>query len=238
MTSTSAQKPLTRRGKINARVNLVIAACVFVLGTASVFVSLADKNEADFFLEFRFMTMNGTIFTTLIALITLIVSALELKNKRKSRVVHEKLYYFRLCSAVTETIIAVVVAMSFLPFVPDNPNILTFESFNMHVIIPPLTIFSFLADKTPEKRLSPLLRFNCAWLITCYAVIVITMIVVGWIPQEKIPYSFLDYRTHPIWYMICFGCFIYSFTYVLSFLFTDLNRRISFYWIEENETTQ
>ena len=231
MKATAVPAPLDRRSRKNTRWNLLIASLIFIFGSASVFLSLFDKSEADFFLEFRFMTMNGTIFTTLISLMILIVSAFELRKNRA--VISDRLYYFRLSSAVTEIIIAVVIAMSFLPSVPDNPNVFTFPSFTMHVILPVLSVISFLINKTPVRDLNPFRRFNCSWLITLYAVTVITMITVGFIPQEKIPYSFLDFQNHPSWYVIYFGCFIYSLTYLSSFWLTDGNSRMASLWSRE-----
>lgn len=224
---------LDERSRRNTRWNLLIASLIFVLGSVSIFLSLFDKNETDFFLEFRFMTMNGTIFTTLISLIILIVCVFELIQNRA--VISDRLYYFRLSSAVTEIIIAVVIAMSFLPAVPDSPNIFTFASFTMHVILPVLSVISFLINKTPVPHLHPVRRFNCSWLITLYAVTVITMIMLGFIPQDKIPYSFLDFQNRPAWYIVYFGCFIYSLTYVMSYFLTDGNSRMSSLWYREQE---
>ena len=233
MKTAAAPVILNKRSRRNTRWNLFIASLIFVFGSASIFLSLFDKNETDFFLEFRFMTMNGTIFTTLISLIILIVCFIELKQNRA--VVSDRLYYFRLSSAVTEIIIAVVIAMSFLPAVPDSPNIFTFASFTMHVILPVLTVISFLINKTPVPHLHPVRRFNCSWLITLYAVTVISMITVGLIPQEKIPYSFLDFQHSPVWYVVYFGCFIYSLTYVMSYFLTDGNSRIATLWHEQEK---
>ena len=227
---------LDRRGRWNLRMNLLISSLLVFFGVSSLVVSALSKAEENFFLEFRYMTVNGTVFTTLISLIIAIVCVTQMATGRQLRL--RQLSYLRLCSAVTETIIGVVILLSLFPFVPDNPNILTYDSFSMHVIIPLLSILSFLLNRSPVESIHPLLRLNCAWLITLYAAVVIALILGGLIPQEKIPYSFLEFNTRPIGYFIYFGCFIYSFTYVLSFLFTDLNRRISFYWIEENETTQ
>ena len=227
---------LDRRGRWNLRMNLLISTLLVFFGVSSLVVSALSKAEENFFLEFRYMTVNGTVFTTLISLIIAIVCVTQMATGRQLRL--RQLSYLRLCSAVTETIIGVVILLSLFPFVPDNPNILTYDSFSMHVIIPLLSILSFLLNRSPVESIHPLLRLNCAWLITLYAAVVIALILGGLIPQEKIAYSFLEFNTRPIGYFIYFGCFIYSFTYVLSFLFTDLNRRISFYWIEENETTQ
>ncbi len=218
--------------RLNIRLNLLFSSLIFILGTSSLAVSAFSKVEENFFFEFRYMTLNGTVFTTLVSLIVLLVSLSEMKTGRELPL--KRLYYFRLSAAVTETIIAVVIAMSFLPFVPDNPNIFTFDSFNMHVVVPLLSIVSFLLNRTPKQNLHPLQRLKCSWLITLYASIVITLIVAGWIPQDKIPYSFLDVHTQPIWTMVYFGAFIYSFAYLLSVVFTEWNRIIVSRWQHES----
>ena len=224
---------LDRRGRWNLRMNLLISTLLVFFGVSSLVVSALSKAEENFFLEFRYMTVNGTVFTTLISLIIAIVCVTQMATGRQLRL--RQLSYLRLCSAVTETIIGVVILLSLFPFVPDNPNILTYDSFSMHVIIPLLSILSFLLNRSPVESIHPLLRLNCAWLITLYAAVVIALILGGLIPQEKIPYSFLEFNTRPIGYFIYFGCFIYSFTYVLSFLLTEGNKRLSRLWAAENQ---
>ena len=218
------QQKLHPQTRLNIRLNLLFSSLIFFFGTSSVAVTAFSKIEENFFFEFRYMTLNGTVFTTLISLITMIISLSEIKTDRERQT--KTLYYFRLSSAVTETIIAVVIGMSFLPFVPDNPNILSYDSFCMHVIIPLLSIVSFLISRSPKENLHPLQRLTCSWLITLYAVIVITMIIAGWIPQDKIPYSFLNIYTQPVWTLVYFGAFIYSFAYLLSVFFTEWNRKL------------
>lgn len=224
-------RALSKTDKMNLKLNLAISAAVFVLGISSIAVSAASKADENFFFEFRYMTMNGTVFTTLISVIIIILCAVQLKTGRIIQ--SDRLYYFRLSSAVTECIISVVILLSLLPFVPDNPDILTFDSFTMHIVIPLLSVISFLLNKTPVEFSHPLLRLNCAWLITLYAAVVITLILLGWIPQDKIPYSFFDFYSHPFATFIYFGVFIYSFTYILSYLFSAGNERLSFLWKTE-----
>ena len=219
---------MNSRHRLNIILNLVISSLILILGISSIIVSAYVKAPENFLFEFRYMTVNGTVFTSIIAFMILIVSIIEAKSGKYS--IADRLYYFRLSSAITESIIAVVIAMSFFPAVPDSPNILSYESFNMHVIIPILSIVSFLLNRSPRETMHPLLRLNCAWLITIYASIVITLILTGTMPQDKIPYSFLDFRTRSIWYIVYFGFFIYSFTYVLSYIFTNLNKRMSSFW--------
>ena len=166
---------LDRRGRWNLRMNLLISTLLVFFGVSSLIVSALSKAEENFFLEFRYMTVNGTVFTTLISLIIAIVCVTQMATGRQLRL--RQLSYLRLCSAVTETIIGVVILLSLFPFVPDNPNILTYDSFSMHVIIPLLSILSFLLNRSPVESIHPLLRLNCAWLITLYAAVVIALYI-------------------------------------------------------------
>lgn len=212
----------------NAKWNIAISSLIFLLGTSSLFISVFFKEKENYLFAFRYMTVNGTLFSTLVALIVIILNIAEIKTGRDHG--QQRLYFLRLSSAVTEGIIAVVIAMSFFPTVPDNPNILSYDSFSMHVIIPVLSIISFLLNPFPAEHMRPLAHLNCAWLITLYAAVVITLIFIGLIPPNKIPYSFMDFTKSPVWYIVYFGCFIYSFTYVLSFLLSGWNRRVSSKW--------
>ncbi len=220
-----------RKYRLNNRLNLIISSLILFFCATSIIASVLAKPEENFWFEFRYMTVNGTVFTGLVSVLMIVCAVAEIRTGHEIEL--RKLYYFRLSSAVTEVIIAVVILMSFLPFVPDSPNLLTYESFSMHVVIPLLSVISFLLNRSPVGYLHPLLRLNCAWLITLYAAVVITLILLGFIPPDKIPYSFMDVYSRPVWYLITFGCFIYSFTYVLSVLFTEGNRRLSKRWIEE-----
>ena len=133
--------PSSRRNR-NLRLNLLISSLLFVFGVSSLAASAVSLAEENFLFAFRYMTMNGTVFTTLVSLIIIIVCITEMVTGKAVKL--RQLYYLRLCSAVTECIIAVVIMLSLLPFVPDNPNLLTYDSFTMHVIIPLLAIASFL----------------------------------------------------------------------------------------------
>lgn len=226
MTENAADKAVLRgKALLNGRLNVSIAALILFFGVSSIISSALSKPQENFLFEFRYMTMNGTVFTTLIALIIVVFGLRGMITGKRAE--PRRLYFFRLCSAVTESVIAVVILMSFFPFVPDDPDLLNYESFCMHVIIPVLSVVSFLLDPCPVEFRHPVLRLNCAWLITLYAAVVITLILTGFIPQEKIPYSFLDFTARPPAYIVYFGCFVYSFTYILTVILSEWNRRIA-----------
>ena len=220
-----------QRYKIKKWLNIALSSIIFVLGFTSLTVSLLDDLQGDFLSGFRYMTVIGTVYTTTISLIMVFINLTELW--RGEEYVFDTLYFIRLSSAVTESIIAIVIALSLFPFIPDNPNILKYDSFNMHVIIPILSITSFLIHDRPIENMKPIMRLHGAWLITVYAVVLITLIFFEFIPQEQIPYSFLEVKTRPLWYVLLAGFIVYASAYVLSWAFSAWNKKLSWLWFKD-----
>lgn len=218
------------RFKYKKQLNILISLTISVLGFCSFFISVVRDMNWDFLSDFRFMTINGTVFTSIISLITAVISLAEIIKGEDIKL--EKFYFLRLTSVVTESIIAIVILMSLFPFIPDKPNILKYDSFNMHVIIPILTIVSFLIAEPPSDKIKPIMRFNGSALITIYSVIIISLILWGVIPQSEIPYSFLEVNTRPLWYILLAGVIIYAGAYFLSWGYIELNKKISKSWYD------
>lgn len=231
MNEISASKNLEYkkiRFKYKKQLNIIIGITISILGFCSFLISVVEDMDWDFLSDFRFMTINGTIFTSIISLITAVISIAEIIKGED--LISGKFYFLRLTSVVTESIISLVIFVSVLPFIPDKPNILKYDSFNMHVIIPILTIISFLIAEPPAEKIKPIMRFNGSALITIYAVIIINLILWGFIPQDKIPYSFLEVNTRPLWYVLLAGVIIYSCAYFMSWGYIELNKRVSEKW--------
>ena len=218
------------RFKYKKQLNILISLTISVLGFCSFFISVVRDMNWDFLSDFRFMTINGTVFTSIISLITAVISLAEIIKGEDIKL--EKFYFLRLTSVVTESIIAIVILMSLFPFIPDKPNILKYDSFNMHVIIPILTIVSFLIAEPPSEKIKPIMRFNGSALITIYSVIIVSLILWGVIPQSEIPYSFLEVNTRPLWYILLAGVIIYAGAYFLSLGYIELNKKISKSWYD------
>ena len=218
------------RFKYKKQLNILISLTISVLGFCSFFISVIRDMNWDFLSDFRFMTINGTVFTSIISLITAVISLAEIIKGEDIKL--EKFYFLRLTSVVTESIIAIVILMSLFPFIPDKPNILKYDSFNMHVIIPILTIVSFLIAEPPSDKIKPIMRFNGSALITIYSVIIVSLILWGVIPQSEIPYSFLEVNTRPLWYILLAGVIIYTGAYFLSWGYIELNKKISKSWYD------
>lgn len=218
------------RFKYKKQLNILISLTISVLGFCSFFISVVRDMNWDFLSDFRFMTINGTVFTSIISLITAVISLAEIIKGEDIKL--EKFYFLRLTSVVTESIIAIVILMSLFPFIPDKPDILKYDSFNMHVIIPILTIVSFLIAEPPSDKIKPIMRFNGSALITIYSVIIVSLILWGVIPQSEIPYSFLEVNTRPLWYILLAGVIIYAGAYFLSWGYIELNKKISKSWYD------
>ena len=218
------------RFKYKKQLNILISLTISVLGFCSFFISVIRDMNWDFLSDFRFMTINGTVFTSIISLITAVISLAEIIKGEDIKL--EKFYFLRLTSVVTESIIAIVILMSLFPFIPDKPNILKYDSFNMHVIIPILTIISFLIAEPPSNKIKPIMRLNGSALITIYSVIIVSLILWGVIPQSEIPYSFLEVNTRPLWYILLAGVIIYAGAYFLSWGYIELNKKISKSWYD------
>ena len=198
----------------------MLCAAVFVLGLISLTVAVARDGE-QWQRAFRFMTVIGTLYTTLLSGV---VFAVTLRNRDSA---DTPLFFLRLCAAVSECVIAIVILLSFLPFIPDSPDIFRFDSFVMHVAIPLLTVISFVVCARPAGDMPPLTHFNGSWLLVVYSAVVTALIITGVMPTEDIPYSFLEISTRPLWYVLLSAGIIFGTAYFLSFLLSAVNRRLS-----------
>ena len=198
----------------------MLCAAVFVLGLISLTVAVARDGE-QWQRAFRFMKVIGTLYTTLLSGV---VFAVTLRNRDRA---DTPLFFLRLCAAVSECVIAIVILLSFLPFIPDSPDIFRFDSFVMHVAIPLLTVISFVVCARPAGDMPPLTHFNGSWLLVVYSAVVTALIITGVMPTEDIPYSFLEISTRPLWYVLLSAGIIFGTAYFLSFLLSAVNRRLS-----------
>lgn len=216
------------RFRVKKRINMVLCALIFALGVSSYLVSVYTDAKGDFLSLFRFMTINGTLLTSGVSLGTLYINFLELRLG--AELYSRAAYLLRLSAAVTECVIAIVIFLSLLPFIPDSPNIMKFDSFNMHVILPALTIASFVLDGLPVERLRRRERFSGALPITVYAAVMVPLILLGMIPKERIPYSFMKFGAHPVWYSLLFAAMVYLLAYLLTLALSRWNRRARRLW--------
>lgn len=210
------------------RVNIAICSLIFVLGVLSViFIFKFDKEGI---MTFRWLTVDGTIFTTVGALIYIVVNLIEMYGK--TEVTYISAYYVRLSCAVAEALIMTVVLMSQLPVFDQHMHILRFDMFNMHILIPVLTISSFVLNDAPIGKIKPFYRFRGTWFVTFYAVTIITLILTDTITGSMIPYFFLDFDNMSLSLILITFVVIYGSAYLLSWGISELNRKLSWRWFK------
>lgn len=211
--------------------NIVICLLIIVFGISSAIYKV--HYEGGFLTCFREMTVNGTVFSTIVAFFLIIVNLWEIRSRRE--IIYNALYYMRLSSAVTEAIIFVVVLIGYClrNYLPnDNPVFFRYDMIMMHVLVPALVILSFCINDAPVPVDRVWKRLYGAFFVTVYGVTMIVLILANVVPENKIPYSFLNVRHgNPVFllfsylmiYLICFG---------FSTLFIWLNRKV--YWRSYN----
>ena len=143
------------------------------------------------------------------------------------------LYFFRLSLAVTEFLVPVTVLIGFLPFFTDHPVISRYDMAGMHVLIPLLTVGTFVFNDSAIGVLPRRKLWYGLSVITIYAVFILTLILTNVVPESKIPYSFLDVRNQPLWYPLLVTVAFYGIGYLLSWVFYKLNLKLSWNWYRD-----
>ncbi|MCR4723478.1 MAG: hypothetical protein K5629_06850 [Eubacteriales bacterium] len=209
--------------------NLCISAIIVLLGVSSFIYGLHLEPALTIF---RFMTVDGTLFTTIGSLIYIVANLIEIW--KKTEVTNIVVYYIRLSSAVAETVIFIVVMFSQLPFFPEHlPVVDRYDSFVMHVLVPILGVSSFLVNDSPIGNLSAFNRFHGTWFITCYACTIFTMIGTGSLEHDLIPYFFLDVANNPWYITVIAFVFIYGSAYLMAWALSEWNRKLSWLWFKD-----
>ena len=209
--------------------NLCVSVLIVLLGVSSFCYGLGIESMPTIF---RYMTVDGTVFTTAGAAVFVAVNLVELT--RRTELTWVPVYYIRLSSAVAESVIFIVVMFSQLPFFSEHlPVCDRYDSFVMHVLIPVLGITTFIINDSPIGRLKPGKRWHGTWFVTFYAVIIFTLIGTQSLPTELIPYFFLDFR-HNWWGITAFAfAFVYGCAYLMGWALSEGNRRVSWQWFRD-----
>ncbi|MBR6113629.1 MAG: hypothetical protein IKQ10_00440 [Oscillospiraceae bacterium] len=207
-------------------VNLCVSALIVSLGVSSFLYGLKLEPSVTIF---RFLTVDGTIFTTCGALVCIIVNVWEMITLED--VTSVLTYYVRLAMAVAESVIFIVVVFSHLPFFDQHlPMFDSYDSFVMHVLIPIFGVGSFLVNDSPIGRLRPMQRWHGTWFVTFYAVIILTLISTEHLPSDLIPYFFLDYRNQGFGIFAIAFVFVYGVAYLMSWGLSEWNMKFSWLW--------
>ena len=217
-----------RRYRQKKLTNLLISAVIVLLGITSVLYIW--NYDRDGVLTFRWMTVDGTIFTTVIAFFYIAVNLLEIT--RYTELTSRLAYFMRLASAVAESLIMAVVLLSQLPVFPQHMHIFRFDMFQMHISIPILTVASFALNDSPIGKLKPLKLFHGTWFVTLYAAVILTLILTEAIPREMIPYAFLDVAHLPALAVLVSFAAVYGMSWLFSLLLSRWNRKLSWLWFK------
>jgi len=220
------ERDFRRRYRKKKALNLIISAAIFVLGLSSVIYIW--NYDGDGLMTFRWMTVDGTIFTSAISLIYVVVNLIEMI--RYTELTSRAIYYMRLAAAAAETLIMVVVLISQLPFSPQHMHLFRYDMFNMHLLIPVLTVASFVTNDSPIGKIKPVMCFHGTWFVTLYATVVLTLILTGVVPRDMIPYAFMDVKNMS--FIVIASCllFVYSAGFLFSLTAYYLNRKLSWLW--------
>lgn len=216
-----------RRYRLKKRVNICISILIAILGITSFLYGIRLEAMPTIF---RWMTVDGTIFTTLSAIAFIVVNIVEIR--KNTEMTRKPVYYIRLSSAVAESVILIVVIVSQLPLFTEHlPVFDRYDSFVMHVLIPLLGIGSFLGNDSPIGRLKPKERWHGTWFVSFYGVIVLPMIATGTLQTDMIPYFFLDFWHYP-WATALAFVFIYGSAWLMGWFLSERNRKWSWIWFK------
>ncbi|MBR1407416.1 MAG: hypothetical protein IJ573_00785 [Clostridia bacterium] len=215
-----------RRKKLT---NLAVSAVIAVLGITSFLYGLTLESIRTIF---RWMTVDGTVFTTIGSIVCIAVNLVEIA--RQTEVTRRPVYFIRLSCAVAESVIFIVVVFSQLPFFAQHlPVFDRYDSFVMHVVIPILGVSSFLLNDSPIGRLTPAELWHGTAFVSCYAATVLILIAAGMLPSHLIPYFFLDYRQNGLGLFLVAFAFIYLWALLMARRLSEWNRRLSWLWFKD-----
>ena len=221
------EKRFSHRYRIKKIVCMTISFIIVFCGVTAVLYSIFVFHN-NLFDRMRFMTFDGTLFTTLISLISGIVFLLEARHG--TEVTNRDVYFLRLSAATTEFVIFTVVMVGLTPLVPDLPDVTSYTGVMMHLVIPTLMLTCFVFNDAPIGKLKPLEPFYGTTYITLYALIMLVLFGLRILPSSLAPYSFLDFdRTSWGFKLICLAG-IYAVGYSISVALAALNRQLSWIW--------
>lgn len=208
--------------------NIIISSLIFILGVSAIASIVIFEEGGNVLRAYRYMTVNGTTFTSILAFVFVFLNIREIKSGKSFK--SDVLYYLRLIAMVSECVIAVVTLVGLLPIIPDSPDIFNYDSFLMHIVIPLLSISSFALNDPPRRKINYAKLLHGAWGILAYSSVIIPLICTNVIAKSDIPYSFLDFNKQPVWYLACFAIMVFSMSYAFSFGLAKLNRYVSPAW--------
>ncbi len=221
-------RAFTRRYRLKKLISIWASRTIAVLGITSFLFGLRLEPSVTIF---RWMTVDGTLFTTICALICMGVNAVEVI--KDTELTSQWVYFVRLASAVAESIIFIVVMTSHLPVFDEHlPVFDRYDSFIMHLVIPLLGILTFITNDAPIGRLTVSQRWQGTWFVTVYGAIMVILIGSGRLASDQIPYFFLNFRDNGWGIFITAFVFVYAVGYLMSWGLSVCNRKLSWLWFK------
>lgn len=216
-----------KRYILKKRVNALLCFFISLCGTTAVLYSRFVFNNP-LFDRLRYMTFWGTIFTSAVSFIFGIVCIME--AVKETEVTYRPVYFLRLSSAATESVIFASVIVALTPLVPDVPDLSSYPGIMMHLVVPVTTVMSFLLNDPPIGKPKPADPLNGILIIAAYAALMTMLFGTGMLSSDKAPYSFLDFdKTSTLFKLVCLAA-IFAAGYIVSWLLMRLNMKLSWVW--------
>lgn len=146
------------RFRLKKEVNLIISVLIVIFGIATLYMAFAVEVGLSSFL---YLTINGTLFTTLGTLLFIAANIYEFSTGKE--ITSIKVYFIRLSCAVTEAVIMLVILIDFM--MGDPSGLDKWNQVGTHIVIPVLTVSSFITNDAPIGRVTPLQRFSCTVIL-------------------------------------------------------------------------
>ena len=211
-------KRFSKRYILKKRVNAIICFFIALCGLTAVLYSRFIFHNP-LYDRLRYMTFWGTIFTSIVSFIFGFVCIREAAGQ--TEVTYRPVYFLRLSSATTETVIFAV---------PDVPDVTSYPGIMMHLVVPFMTVMSFILNDPPFGKPKPAEPFKGTIFIALYAVVMLVVFGTGILPSEKAPYSFLDFKNTSMLFKMACLIGIFAVGYGVSLLLMRLNKKISWIW--------
>lgn len=222
----------SKRYILKKRVNAILCFFIALCGLTAVLYSRFIFHNA-LLDRLRYMTFWGTIFTSIVSFIFGFVCIREAAGLPE--VTYRPVYFLRLSSATTESVIFAVVMIGLMPFVPDEPDLTSYPGIMMHLVVPFTTVMSFLLNDPPFGKPKPAAPLNGTIFIALYAVVMGVIFGTRILPSEKAPYSFLDFENTSMLFKMASLTGVIAIGYGVSLLLMRLNMKLSWIWFSDKK---
>ena len=229
MDMDAALRELDIRYRKKKRLNLALSFLILFLGISALRHLFSLDNEG--ILAFRWMTVDGTVYTLLMTAFFAGVKVVELA--KKTELTRRPVYFARLSAAVAESLILTVVLISRLPVFPEHMHLARYDMCCMHLLIPLLAVTSFVLNDSPLGKLKFREMLAGTSFVLFYAPCLVALVGSGVIAGDMIPYFFLDYRHLPAPAFLGYWTAIFALSLLFSGGLAHLNRKLYWRWFKD-----